>query len=220
MKVNVFNLIILDESGSMRSIKKPALDGLNETLQSIRTAQKTHKDLQQHYVTLVTFNSNGIKIRTIFDQVTVSGIRKLKSRDYQPYDGTPLYDAMGNSLSKLRNQLNKKEKNQVLVTIITDGKENDSQEYSGKRIKNLVKKLKKSGWVFTYIGANQDVDAVAGSLSINNRMRFDADETGVQRMIYTGIRCRIAFYDRVSESLSDEDVDLQNGFFEDQESDI
>jgi hypothetical protein len=214
MKVNVFNLIILDESGSMESIKKPALDGLNETLQSIQSAQETHKELQQHYVTLVAFNSGGIK--TIFDQVAISGIRMLNSQDYQPNNCTPLYDAMGNSLSKLRHQLDNQEKNQVLVTIITDGYENASKEYSGKMIKNLVQELKELGWVFTYIGANQDVDAVADSLSVSNRIHFAANPKGMDCMMERERSSRNRFYNKVSASLFDEDVDLQGGFFEDE----
>ena len=39
MKTKVFNLIILDESGSMSCIERQALNGLNETLQTIRRAQ-------------------------------------------------------------------------------------------------------------------------------------------------------------------------------------
>ena len=34
MKQKVYNLIILDESGSMQMIAKQAVSGLNETLQS------------------------------------------------------------------------------------------------------------------------------------------------------------------------------------------
>ncbi len=60
MKQRVFNLIILDESGSMSSIKKQAIDGVNETVQTIRTAQKKHED-QEHFVTLVAFNSEEVK---------------------------------------------------------------------------------------------------------------------------------------------------------------
>ena len=42
MKQRVFNLIILDESGSMTTIEKQAVDGVNETVQTIRAAQKKH----------------------------------------------------------------------------------------------------------------------------------------------------------------------------------
>ena len=40
MKTKIFNLIIIDESGSMQSIKRAAIDSVNETIQTIRSAQK------------------------------------------------------------------------------------------------------------------------------------------------------------------------------------
>jgi hypothetical protein len=40
MKTRIFNLIILDESGSMQSIKQAAINGMNETVQSIKASQK------------------------------------------------------------------------------------------------------------------------------------------------------------------------------------
>ena len=64
MKTRIFNLIILDESGSMQSIKQAAINGMNETVQSINEAQKKHEE-QERVVTLVTFNSSAVK--TIYD---------------------------------------------------------------------------------------------------------------------------------------------------------
>ncbi|MDE6120908.1 MAG: VWA domain-containing protein, partial [Muribaculaceae bacterium] len=66
MKQRVFNLIILDESGSMISIGKQAIDSVNETIQTIRHSQRMHED-QDHYISLVVFNS--IEVRTVFDIV-------------------------------------------------------------------------------------------------------------------------------------------------------
>lgn len=60
MKKKVFNLLILDESGSMCSIEKATVSGLNETIQSIRNAQKKHPE-QEHFVSLMSFNSEGRK---------------------------------------------------------------------------------------------------------------------------------------------------------------
>lgn len=41
----VFNLIIVDESGSMSIIEHQALMGLNETLETIGKMQKLHPDM-------------------------------------------------------------------------------------------------------------------------------------------------------------------------------
>ena len=45
-KTQVFNVIILDKSGSMESIRKPAIDGYNETLAGIQKAQEKFVDTQ------------------------------------------------------------------------------------------------------------------------------------------------------------------------------
>ena len=214
-KVKVYNLIILDESGSMSSLHKPAVDGLNETLQSIQSAQATHADLQEHFVSMVFFNSNGI--RPIMEDTPVANVKELKQQDFRPNACTPLYDAMGNSLSKLRYRLNSDEQQQVLVTVITDGYENASHEYNGKMIKNLVTDLKALGWVFTYIGANQDVEAVAESMAINNRMSFEADNEGYGAMRSKEGYSRQFFYQRLSRKMMGEDVDLHANFFVDEE---
>ena len=52
----VFNLVIIDASGSMSSIYEQALSGLNETIQTIRMAQVDHPEMQQ-YLTLASFSS-------------------------------------------------------------------------------------------------------------------------------------------------------------------
>jgi Mg-chelatase subunit ChlD len=211
-KVKVFNLIILDESGSMDSIKRPAVEGLNETIQTIRNAQQTHTNEQDHFVTLVVFNSNGI--RTIIKNSPINEVREVRYTDYHPNACTPLYDAMGLSLTGLKYQLSDTEKNQVLVTIITDGYENSSKEYDGRMIKKLVKELKSQDWVFVYIGANQDVEAVAGSMEINNTLRFLADKRGINEMMAKTHAARSCFYEKISSKLFDDKVDLQSDFFE------
>lgn len=43
----VFNLLVVDESGSMSIIERQALVGINETLTTIQKMQKTHNDMEQ-----------------------------------------------------------------------------------------------------------------------------------------------------------------------------
>ena len=188
----VFNLIILDESGSMSSIEKQAVSGLNETFQTIRNAQKEHQE-QQHFISFVTFNS--AKIRTVMNRQTVDSDKKLKWTDYQPDDCTPLFDAMGRSLNDLKKHVN--DEDVVLVTIITDGYENASREYCGRDIKNLVAGLKARGWVFAYIGTNQDVDAVADDMGIRSRMSYEYSDTGAECMFNIEHSSKKRFFDRL-----------------------
>ena len=52
MKTKIFNLIILDESGSKRIIYEQALGGANETIQNIRVAQASANALDLPNVVL------------------------------------------------------------------------------------------------------------------------------------------------------------------------
>lgn len=138
----IFNLIILDESGSMECIKRQAINGFNETIQTICLAQKKHEE-QEHFVSLVTFNSDSI--RTVYDKMPASAVKSLDEKTFQPNCSTPLYDAMGISLSALKYSVESDD--MVLVTIITDGEENSSKEFTGL-IKKLVEELKERSFVF------------------------------------------------------------------------
>lgn len=192
MKTRIFNLIIIDESGSMQSIKKEAIDSVNETIQTIRTAQKKHED-QEHYVTIVTFNDT---VKTICVCVSVDEVEELNNDTYRPNCSTALYDAMGFSLNALRKKVT--EDDRVLVTVVTDGYENASKEYNSRSIKSLVDELKAKSWVFAYIGANHDVEAVAARISITNVMKFEATSEGTQYMTGRTNKSRERFYDRVA----------------------
>ena len=57
-KHQVHNLIILDESGSMESIKPTIINGFNELVQSIKGIQKQFPE-QEHFISIITFNGFG-----------------------------------------------------------------------------------------------------------------------------------------------------------------
>lgn len=203
----VHNLIVLDESGSMQSIYQPALTGVNETLQTIRESQKEHKD-QTHFVSLIAFDSG--HYNQIYCNAPAEKAIDITQEQYRPGGCTPLYDAMGRSINELRP--NVVEGDVVLVTVITDGYENASREYNGKAIKSLVEAMKKEGWVFTYIGANQDVEAVATSMSIDNRLAFDADDESTGAMFEHERRSRKRFFSKLSRNMPM--CDLSTGYFD------
>ena len=182
----VFNLLVVDESGSMSIIKRHALVGINETLTTIQKIQETHKNLEQR-VTLITFDSTHTNV--FYDNVRASNANPLKAKDYNPCGATPLYDAIGMGIAKI-NALTT-EDDSVLVTVITDGEENCSEEYSLKMIKNLIEKLKKQNWTFTFIGTDDlDVENIAMDMGIDNHLQFSEDEAGTKKMFARENRAR------------------------------
>ena len=99
-KTQVFNVVILDKSGSMIGIREAAIDGFNETLSGIKTAQEKYADTQEHFVSLLTFCLCETKF--VFDKVPVAEARPLTMEDYVPCCCTPLYDAIGFTLTSMR----------------------------------------------------------------------------------------------------------------------
>lgn len=213
MKEKIYNLVILDASGSMYSIKNEAIAGVVETIQTIRTAQTDNAEQEQLF-SLVVFN--GKQINTVYDRMPISRVSDFTEKDYVPTDNTPLYDAMGNSIANLQRYID--EDDNALVTVITDGYENSSMEWNRQRVFQLVEDLKKKNWLFTYIGANQDAMAVGKSMGIQNNMNFCSDAEGTKRMFMKEKFSRIRFYDKLAKGKSFTDAKSEDFFADDEES--
>lgn len=203
----IHNLIILDESGSMQTIKKPTISGFNEVVQTIKGAKSKYPE-QEHFISLFTFNSNGIKTKLFM--VPVAELEELDEKIYQPNFMTPLFDAIGISVTKLKYNLTEEENVNVLVTILTDGYENASKEYTGKQVKSQIEKLRGEGWTFTYIGANHDVEQVAMSISITNTLKFESNDAGTNNMWAKERSSRMNYLRKLSLN-----EDAQDNYFED-----
>jgi uncharacterized protein YegL len=204
-KHQVHNLIILDESGSMESIKKTIIQGFNEIVQTVRGIEKEFPE-QEHFISLVTFNGLRKKLLHFIDPV--SSLEHIDQKRYRPDASTPLYDAMGYSFAKLRQVVDHLTDYNVLVTILTDGEENASVEYSGTAIKNLIEELKLHRWTFTYIGTDHDVEKFAASISITNTMFFSKDEAGMKKMFAKEQSSRRNFSENIREK-----KDTENEFY-------
>ena len=181
-ETRIINLIILDESGSMDDIRTEAITGVNETIQTIRQAQKENPDDNQ-MLCFVTFDQGPRQrpdVRLIIDNEKIENVVDLKPEQYNPEGMTPLYDAMGKSITALQKIV--KEGDHVLVTVVTDGYENASHVYKAEEIRELVDRLTSQGWVFTYIGANQNSEQTARGLGIKSAMDFEATREGSEMM--------------------------------------
>ncbi len=194
----VHNLIIVDESGSMSVIRKQAFTGMNETLQTVRQMQKKYQNQGQR-VTLLTFDTDHTTWH--YDNVPAQRTKDLSWKAYNPSSGTPLYDAIGKGISKVNAQI--EDGDHVLVTIITDGEENSSEEWTLKMIRTMIEKLKKQHWTFTLIGTdNLDVEAMAHSFAIDEHLEFQQDEAGTKEMFARERHCRERYNCCVSKAAS------------------
>ena len=204
-KHQVHNLIILDESGSMESIKNTIIEGFNEIVQTVKGIEKEFPE-QEHFISLVTFNGLGQKLLHFIDPV--SRLEQIDEKRYRPDASTPLYDAMGYSFAKMRQVTDNLADYNVLVTILTDGEENASTEYTGLAIKQLIDELKLNRRTFTYIGTGHDVEKFAATISITNTMYFQKDEKGMKAMFAKENSSRRIFSEKIREK-----KDTGEGFY-------
>lgn len=193
-KHQVHNLIILDESGSMDSIKHKIIQGFNEIVQTVKGIEKEFPE-QAHFISLISFNGIGQKLLHFVDPV--SKLEQIDSKRYKPDASTPLYDAMGNGIAKLRQFLDGKTDYNVLVTILTDGEENASKEYTGNAIKKLVEELKLENWTFTYIGTDHNVEKFAMDISIVNSLSFGRSEEEMNLMFEMEKESRVYYSKKI-----------------------
>jgi hypothetical protein len=208
-RYQVHNLIILDESGSMESIKPNIIQGFNELIQTMQGIEKQFPE-QQHFISLLSFN--GLGFRTQLDCQPLAALTYIDHERYQPAASTPLYDAIGLAIAQLQAHLRSGEEHKVLVTILTDGEENASQEYTGKSIKALIESLKERGnWTFTYIGTDHNVSQSAISISITNVLRFEKNGANMKDMFLKEGKARYAYSQKISEGKAEGE-----GFYEEE----
>lgn len=174
----VYNLIILDESGSMCGVTTHTIVGCNEVLKGIREVANEIKE-QRQYVSIYCFDTENS--RYLFKNQGIEEVSDLTTRDYNPGGGTPLYDAIGNTVSELK-RIATGSDSVGKVTIITDGYENASRRWTLASVTKLIEELKKKGWIFTFIGANIDVEQTSISLGISSYLTFEQTEEGMNEM--------------------------------------
>lgn len=75
-KSDAYNLIILDESGSMSTVRDETISGCNETLISIRNLQKEQPEIRQ-FVSVFCFDSS--HSRYIFHDTPIDEVRDMTS---------------------------------------------------------------------------------------------------------------------------------------------
>lgn len=141
--------IILDKSGSMDDTRDTVIQGFNEQVQQMKINAKE----SEIYGSLVTFNGD------VYENlwcVPAAEINEATREDYRPEGMTALRDAVGYTLTKLKNTVPDDPDTAHLVVIISDGVENSSKHVSQSALKEQIDSLQKTGrWTFTYMGCDE-----------------------------------------------------------------
>ena len=167
--------MILDRSGSMDAIHSGTVEAVNAFVKDQKTEEGEVR------FTLRQFDD---EVDTLYDRVPLKDVPTMKLDDFEPRGMTALNDAVGRAVVDLGRILKKTPEAErpggVIFTIVTDGMENASQEFSGKQIADMIQHQKeKYDWEFVFLGANIDVDQVGHSMNIEPSDRIVYESTNV-----------------------------------------
>ncbi|MEU0937656.1 vWA domain-containing protein [Embleya sp. NPDC005971] len=163
-------VLIVDRSGSMDQTRTDAEGGLRAFL---KEQAKAPGDTT---VTLVQFDT---LIETVYEHRPLAEVPDYR---LEPRSSTALLDAIGITVAResgrIRSAPEEERPDEVVVVIQTDGHENASREYTPDGIRALIERMQQPdpGWVFVFLGADQDAIKAGG------RMGFRADTS----MSYSG----------------------------------
>ncbi len=163
MKDNsTFIAVVLDRSGSMSVVRAATIDGFNKFLADQKAVPG------EALFTLAQFDD---QYELVHDGKNIQDVFPLTEITYVPRGWTALNDAIGRTIvavgAKLAAMQECDRPSKVVFTIITDGLENKSTEFSQKQISDMIEHQQtKYSWQFVFIGANQDAIASANSYQI------------------------------------------------------
>ena len=176
---NAITLMIIDESGSMSSLKKATEESHLGILQKIKSECTEMPNLNQ-YVNTWVFDSNRIEEIQTLAKIQVDDT--LKPIDLRPNGSTPLFDAIGKACTQLEiimgNLKFQPEDTMVNVAVFTDGEENSSRIFTQGEVKRLVTRLKTQGWSFNYYGTDTSVEEMKERLAFDGGMVMEKSNSG------------------------------------------
>lgn len=186
-KKQTFVALVLDESGSMSSMREAAI-GLFNTQRE--TLQKTGKKGGVTKVTFVKFGQNEMPhVNLVFHAREPEKLPELTNQNYIPQNGTPMRDGIGLAIEKLEAEDDGGKDTAFLVVVVTDGQENQSREWSADRLRTKVAELQATGrWTFAVYGSNitlADLQDTGFAVPAGNFQAYQPTAAGLRGASYS-----------------------------------
>jgi Mg-chelatase subunit ChlD len=155
--------VLLDRSGSMGDIKDDAIGGFNCFLKEQKAAGANAT------LTLVQFDTESTDV--VHESMPILEVPDLNHQTFQPRGGTPLLDALGQTIDSTGRALaaipEANRPNKVVFVVITDGQENSSHQHTKASVKEKIDhQSDQYNWQFVFLGANQNAFDEAGAVGI------------------------------------------------------
>jgi len=147
----------------MGDIKDDAIGGFNCFLKEQKAAGANAT------LTLVQFDTESTDV--VHESMPILEVPDLNHQTFQPRGGTPLLDALGQTIDSTGRALaaipEASRPNKVVFVVITDGQENSSHQHTKASVKERIDhQSSRYNWQFVFLGANQDAFDEAGAVGI------------------------------------------------------
>jgi hypothetical protein len=184
--------VILDRTGSMESIRQDTIGGFNGFLRE-QQAQPSPATF-----TLVQFDSQD-PYEVLHSFTPIGMIAPLTEATYVPRATTPLFDAIGRGINDLAGRLDAMAADQrpqkIVFVIVTDGHENASREFTGEKVRQMIKQRRDAGWQFVFLSADEEAirDGETVGVQVDYSMAVDKSAAGSERL-WKAMSTRAAHY--------------------------
>lgn len=209
---HILNVFLLDNTASMATKSKATAEGFNTVLGDARKASDGVLSTDM----LMLFGESGNF--QVADNVT--GLTILQSRAnlgfryyYPNRSYTALWWATIQAIRAAEMKLSVLAKNtNVILTIFTDGEDNQSTRFEFTHAKELISNKQEEGWVINFIGAGDKafVDNVASSVGIfdTNTMNYHNSSIGTTMAFGKMSASNVSYRSKVARGVAKTD-----GFF-------
>lgn len=170
--------ILLDRSGSMKSLWSEALASINAYVDNLDPKTK---------INFAVFDDHGYDV---LKNCLVKDWTPVDPDTVQPRGMTPLYDSIVRSI-KTAESINA---DKTVLVVMTDGHENCSKNTTLFEVKNTLQLFTDRGWQTVFLGANFDsINLVAKSVGVSadhyvnfkqNTMVMNMADLGTRTMSY------------------------------------
>lgn len=196
------NLIIIDASGSMASKLEEVKGGIRQLFKNIR--EDAVKNPEINSTTIVVDFSSAKDFNVLVNSSNVDSLLDSIADKYTTRGMTALFDAIGTSFRMVPT-----DQDGVFITVITDGAENDSKEFTADSVRSLISNAKTNKWAVTFMGADENAMLAAKNIGIStgNSLFVSNDSFGIKKGFAASSLSRTAYYTSV---VTDTSIDLEN----------
>ena len=136
----LYNLFVLDRSGSMMGLRQSTIESVNGQIESLRSDAKKNENVSI-LCSLLLFDSRGDdSFHFCYVNTPVGDVKNITEADYLPNGGTPLRDAIGVGIQRLQRELGDSIGHDDVNILVTSILQTPAGRMIFGKIKNIINK--------------------------------------------------------------------------------